>query len=188
MTSPQPSTALTTGSHKPVRDIVAQIEAVQPGPFCALVPASECRAVIDGAEKLPTTTAPEDASAMARTMIGVYPRADVIDATAYTTAIAGMLAMYPPHVSRRIADPLNGLPSRLKFLPRIAEVKDALEEEKRRQTTIVARAKWMVQEHERREKERLDVPPKRTMQAEEVDQLIADIVGKKTVGQPSGAA
>jgi hypothetical protein len=176
---------LTTESPKRLRDIAAEIDRTEPSAHCQLVPADECRALIDSAARLPANTAPDDASRMARTMIGVYPRADVLDPETYVTAIAGTLAQFPPHVSQKVADPINGLPGRLKFLPRVAEVREACEAEAQRQRTIVARARWMIQEHEARAKR--EAPVKRTLTPEQVDELVKGF-GKANNITPTAAA
>ena len=149
------------------------------------MPADECRALLDSAAALPATTPADDASAMARTMIGVYPRADVMDPATYVTAVAGTLAAFPPHVSRKVADPIHGLPSRLKFLPRVAEVREACEAEAQRQRTILARARWMLQEHEARAKR--EAPVKRTLSPEQVDALVSGLGRANDITPPAAA-
>jgi hypothetical protein len=42
-------------------------------------------------------------------------------------AAAAMLAQYPEHVAGKVCDPIRGLPSKSKFLPAIAEIREACE-------------------------------------------------------------
>ncbi|WP_188516942.1 hypothetical protein [Alsobacter metallidurans] len=132
---------------------MARIEATTPSSNCELLPVDACRAVLEAADRAMALPQPEEAAQLARTMIGVYPKADVTDPDVYATAVAGTLAEFPAHVARKVASPVHGLPSRQKFLPRIAEIREACEAEVARQKTIASRARWMIKERERREKE-----------------------------------
>lgn len=133
---------------------MATIEAIDPArPNCPLLPADECQAVIEAAERVAGKPTPEQATALARSLLGVYRRDDVNDPATYALAISATLAEFPAYIAERVASPVHGLPARLKFLPSIAEVREALETEDRRQRLIVARARWMLQERDKREAE-----------------------------------
>lgn len=73
--------------------------------------------------------APSEAAHAARTMFGCYRRGEANDPETYAAAIAAVLTLYPPEIVHRITDPRTGLPSRLKFLPTVSEVREACEEE-----------------------------------------------------------
>ncbi len=62
-------------------------------------------------------------------LLGSYRAGDANDPETYVRAVTAVLSMYPVDVIRKVADPAKGLPSRLQYLPRIAEVKSACEEE-----------------------------------------------------------
>ena len=170
-----------------VREIandLAEIDTARPN---CLLPAAECRAVIAAAERLPELTTSDAAAGLARTMIGVYPRAEVMDPDTYVTAVAGTLAQYPPHVSQKVASPITGLPSKQKFLPRIAEVREACEEEHRRQKTIVLKAKWMLQEHEKRERERREAENFKPADPAKVDEMVKEITARLSANHGDAA-
>jgi hypothetical protein len=47
----------------------------------------------------------------------------------FITAATAMLSSYPEIVAERVCDPMRGLPSKNKFLPAIAEIREACERE-----------------------------------------------------------
>lgn len=51
------------------------------------------------------------------------------DPDTYLRALTALLGSYPSDVVQAVVDPRSGLPSRLKWLPTIAEVKEACERE-----------------------------------------------------------
>lgn len=61
-------------------------------------------------------------------MFGCYRKGDANDPETYTLAIAAVLAEYTPDVVRQVTDPRSGLPSRLKWLPSVSEVKEACDD------------------------------------------------------------
>lgn len=64
----------------------------------------------------------------AKLLLGCYRTGDANDPEIYTAAIIRVMSAYPEDVLRAIVDPLNGLPSKLEWLPKPAEVKSACEE------------------------------------------------------------
>lgn len=60
-------------------------------------------------------------------MFGCYRKQDANDPDVYVAAIASILDEYPPSVIDFITDPRTGLPNRLKWLPTVAEVREACE-------------------------------------------------------------
>lgn len=60
-------------------------------------------------------------------MFGCYRKADANDPEIYTAAIAATLADYEPEIIQYVTDPRTGLPSKLKWLPTVAEVREACE-------------------------------------------------------------
>jgi hypothetical protein len=61
-------------------------------------------------------------------LVGAYRRNDAEDPALFIRAAATVLAGYPEKIVRRVTHPAYGIPSRLKFLPSIAEIRDACEE------------------------------------------------------------
>jgi hypothetical protein len=61
-------------------------------------------------------------------LFGCYRRGEANDPETYTMAIAATLADYPREVVEHVTDPRTGLPAKLKFLPAVAEVREACED------------------------------------------------------------
>jgi hypothetical protein len=58
-------------------------------------------------------------------MFGCYRKGDANDPETYAAAISAVFTRYAPEVVREVADPRTGLPSTFKFLPTVAEVREA---------------------------------------------------------------
>jgi hypothetical protein len=71
---------------------------------------------------------PEVVSDCARMLVGAYRRNDAEDPALFIRAAATVLSAYPEKIVRRVTHPAYGIPSRLKFLPSIAEIREACEE------------------------------------------------------------
>jgi hypothetical protein len=75
----------------------------------------------------------------------------------FVAAIAATLCLYPPEVVQRVTDPRTGIASRLKWIPEVAEIREACETEmapiRRRQERerIEARQRQIVAECEQEE-------------------------------------
>jgi hypothetical protein len=65
------------------------------------------------------------AAERARLLIGCYRRDDVADPEVFGRAIVAVLMRYPPEVVLQVTEPATGLPSKLKWLPTIAELVEA---------------------------------------------------------------
>lgn len=61
-------------------------------------------------------------------LFGCYRTGQANDPETYTMAVAATLAEYPPEVIEHVTDPRTGLPAKLKFLPSVAEVREACED------------------------------------------------------------
>ena len=71
----------------------------------------------------------QEAAAGARLLLGCYRKGDAADPDTYTAAIAATLAQFPADVVRKITNPVTGIPAKLAFLPAVAEVRQACEDE-----------------------------------------------------------
>lgn len=58
-------------------------------------------------------------------MFGCYRKQDANDPDIYVAAVAAILNEYPPAVIDYVTDPRTGLANRLKWLPTVAEVREA---------------------------------------------------------------
>jgi hypothetical protein len=93
-----------------------------------------------------------EAAIEARKLTGLYPAREVGDAKAYAAGMTAVLAAHPIDFVRRVCDPVKGLPSRLKWLPTIADVTEAINAECQRRDRIGANARYVIAEHERLER------------------------------------
>lgn len=63
-------------------------------------------------------------------MAACYRREDAMNPEMYCAAIAAVLSDYPAEVIEKVTDPRTGLPRQIKYLPTVAEVASACDEEK----------------------------------------------------------
>lgn len=63
----------------------------------------------------------------AQRILGCYRVSDAHDPEIYISAVVAVLAMYPVEVIRNVTIPETGIPSKIKWLPTIAEIKEACE-------------------------------------------------------------
>ena len=64
----------------------------------------------------------------AQTMMGCYRLGDVGDPQVYAAAVVAVLVRYPTDVIMSVTEPATGIPSKVKWLPTIAEIVEACEE------------------------------------------------------------
>lgn len=62
-------------------------------------------------------------------MIGLYPNGKPSDPETYIAAIVAVLHEYPHEIVSRVCSPVHGVARKVRFLPTIAEITDALEVE-----------------------------------------------------------
>lgn len=72
---------------------------------------------------------PKVAAERTRILVGCYPNGKPSDPEVYASAVAAVLAQYPPEIVQRVTDPRVGLVRRCRFLPSIAEIVSACDEE-----------------------------------------------------------
>jgi hypothetical protein len=77
----------------------------------------------------PSECDPRVATRLAAKLFGCYRASEANDPDVYVTAAAALLAGYPDAVAAKVCDPIRGLPSTNKFLPAIAEIREACERE-----------------------------------------------------------
>src|SRR5262249_44974430 len=64
----------------------------------------------------------------ATNLAGCFRAVDASDADRFIGAIAVVLQSYAPDVVQYVCDPRTGLPGKMKWMPSVAEVKDACDE------------------------------------------------------------
>src|SRR3990167_4917131 len=69
-----------------------------------------------------------NATRCAKILLGCYRMADASDPETWVTCAVAVLCAYPQEVRERVANPLTGLPGRLKWLPAISEIREACDE------------------------------------------------------------
>lgn len=83
----------------------------------------------------------------------LFRSSDFEDATIFSTAVCLLFSKYPASIGRQVIDPYSGLPAELKFPPKIADIKGALESAMIKRRSIAHRAQWMLDERAKREAE-----------------------------------
>lgn len=68
------------------------------------------------------------ATKCAKILLGCYRSGDANDPEIYVRSVIAVLSAYPADVMDRVVDPVTGLPSRLQWLPSVAEIRKACEE------------------------------------------------------------
>lgn len=69
------------------------------------------------------------AAERAMILLGCYRKGEAADPEIYTAAVIDLLSRYPALVVEAVTEPSRGLPAKLKWLPTIAEIKEACEAE-----------------------------------------------------------
>lgn len=88
------------------------------------IPRSDLPAKSSGSDLAPASLA----ASRTALLFGCYRKGDANDPEIYTMAIAATLAEYQKEVIEYVTDPRTGLPARLKWLPTVAEVREACED------------------------------------------------------------
>lgn len=64
-------------------------------------------------------------------LVGCYRAIEISNPEVFITGVAAVFTDYPEDVVRRVTDPRRGIASRQKFVPNLAECKEACEDEMR---------------------------------------------------------
>lgn len=111
---------------------------------------AEAQAVLDAAEGHDALCPAAEAAQFAGSLVSYYPAREVNDARAYISAMTALMAAFPRDFVKRVCNPVTGLPSRLKFLPTLADVREALDAEATRRTRIIANARYVIEQAAKR--------------------------------------
>ena len=114
---------------------------------------ADCEALVTASKAALPLATPVEATDYAKQLLGFYPAREINDAQAYAMGISAMFSAYPAKYVRAVCNPVTGLPSRLKWLPTLADTKEALEGEKLRRERIIANAMWVVRAANEKRKE-----------------------------------
>lgn len=93
---------------------------------------------------------------LAKVLFACYRMTETSDPEIYAAAAIAVMSDYSIDVVRKICDPRSGLPSKCKWLPSIAEIKEACEEEIAPMLRERARQAQLKKQFEERETEAVD--------------------------------
>ena len=133
--------------------VIRLLDVDDPRTLGRSVTVQEAQAVLDEMAGRDMVCTPNDAAAAVGQLLGLYPGREITDAKTYTQGLTALLAAYPRDFVKRVCNPVTGLPSRLKFLPTLAEVREALDAERLRRDRISASARYIVAQAQRHRKE-----------------------------------
>lgn len=161
------------------KDLNHRTKLVSPSEAEQVIAAIEAR----GEVRMPPAKAVE----AARLFMGLFPAKAFNDQQVFATALAALFSAYDPEFVHRISNPVDGLATRLKYAVSLADVKEALEEERKKRLSILSVARWTLREHARREEEERDRQFK--LSPEEVERRkrhVATLLGPKDMehGEP----
>lgn len=120
------------------------------GSHSQLLSQKACDALLGEIDRQPKTCSREEASEFVARLLRCYPDWKSRDPKGYVVALHQVFCAHPPMICQRIIDPVSGLPSTLKFTPKVADVAEALRLEARRLDIIRANAVSHNLERERR--------------------------------------
>lgn len=140
---------------------------------CALLPTTECRKLLDASSE-EKNCHDREAAALAKQLMGFFRRADFEEPEIFFAGLSATFGQFPLSIGQQVVDPLKGLPATLRFPPTIADVRAALSDAIAKRRAIHYRAKWMLEERERRNA----MPQgKATMSAEQRQELVDRLMG-----------
>jgi hypothetical protein len=70
---------------------------------------------------------PQEAAAAAKKILGYYPEIPASDPKGFAAGLVATLSIFPPAVIDQAADPVSGIPAKIKFL-NLAAIRELLEE------------------------------------------------------------
>lgn len=144
------SSPLSTISHKGFEAAVAILDDEREvGPRTQLLPIEVCEKVIAKIDADPKCT-DTDATDLVALLLRNYPDFKAHDAKGYTLALWHVFKAYPRSIGSRVVDPVKGLPAKLKFTPKSADLVQALDAEVARRKLIKANALSHIAEKRRR--------------------------------------
>lgn len=133
----------------------------------------------------PSTASANDLVRAAKLLLGCYRAGDASDPEVYVSAVVAVLSDYAPGIVQAVVDPRSGLPSTLKWLPSIAEIKQACDD-------LALREERKAEQLERANRLRLPEPHRVRPTREEIERKLGRPVGGRdrvlSVAQAAGLA
>jgi hypothetical protein len=118
--------------------------------YTELLPVGRCQGYLEMTAHRERACTPDIAANAVKNIAGVYPRSSIGDPDRWAGAVVAILAEFPEAVVHRCWHPLTGIMRTSKFLPVPAEIVAWCDAERQRQRMLRYRAKWMIDERERR--------------------------------------
>lgn len=141
-------------SERTLAELAKLLDSETSAGLSRLVSVAEAQQVLNAAFGMENTCSPDDAEHMARSLVGMYPAREVNDAKAYASGVTALMSAYPLYAVRHVCNPVTGLPSRLKWLPTLAEIREALDAEKARHGRIARNCFALIKASEKAEEDR----------------------------------
>jgi hypothetical protein len=126
------------------------------GPTTSLLPIEIAQGVVDSIDLEPKVTGEVEAQRFTDSLMVHYVsdrQATLFEAKQLTAQMAALnlvFQSYSPSLGKRVVGPVKGLPSRLKFRPKPADLVEALDAEKKRRDLVRANALSHMKEREDR--------------------------------------
>lgn len=83
---------------------------------------------------------PSIAGKYAERLMASYRSVDLFDPKTFSAVMTATLAQFPEAIVAKVCDPIHGIPSKLKFLPSIAEVREACDKE----MSLISKPEWLI--------------------------------------------
>lgn len=120
-------------------------------PYAVMIPRSKAEAILAAINsRTGEGMSPERAMGAAKTLMGFFPAKAFNNPEVFAAGLSVLLASYHEDFVRRVCDPVDGLPVRLKFTLTLFDVKEALEAERKRRDLIRMAAQAVITEYDRR--------------------------------------
>lgn len=147
-----------------------------------LVSVAEAQAVVASIESRgDARLLAQEAIAAARRLMGLFPAKAFNDVACFAEGLAALLSAYDRQFVSNILSPVDGIATRLKYAITLAEVKEALEEEKSKRLSILSTARWTIKEHERRKQAARERAPLTPEEEERRVRLAATLLGPRNM-------
>lgn len=148
---------LSTASIENLTPVMARLDRDNQSNLERFVTTAEASAALAAINARPDGCCdPKTASSLAQKLLGFYPAREVNDPEVFARGLTALFAAYHEDFVRKVCNPVTGLPSRLKWLPTIADAKEALKAERARRIRIWANAAYVIKCHEDSRKKALE--------------------------------
>ena len=144
---------LTSYDYDAIAEDGRQMRRVYPlervGPYTKLIPLADCEILIDYLEAALEPALYDQARTLAWTVIGYYPKLELMVPDIYVFEITRVFAEAPADLGKKAADALRSHPYNLK----VADVKEAVDRLVNKRRAALNQARRHLAEHQRRKAE-----------------------------------